>query len=115
MGTVLDEEKRTLILNEARRVLKPGGSIFLIENNVNSEFEYYRGRHLNNKTQEYNNWLLNYGFKIFQEVEINISFDNINLAQYVFQEIWKERLFELPKNKKIKNKVIVFELKIDNI
>lgn len=114
-GTILDEEKRALILKEVKRVIQLGGSIFLIENDINSEFEFYRGRHLNNKTQEYNDWLLSCGFKIFQELEINISFDNLEIAQSVFKEIWKERLYELPKDKKIKNKVIVFELKIGNI
>lgn len=112
-GTIADENKRSKILNEAKRVTKNGGSIFLVENDNPSEFEYYRGRHLNQNTQQYNNWILNNDFKILKKLETFISFDNLELAQYVFQKIWRDRLFKLPTCSKIQNNVIVFELKID--
>ncbi len=112
-GTILDERKREKILEEAKRITKSKGSIFLIENDTNSEFEFYRGRHLNSSTQDYNNWLLKRGFSVFKELEINITFDTIELINYVFKEIWREKLFESPKTNKIKNNVIIFEYKID--
>lgn len=112
-GTILDEAKREKIFNEAKRVTKPGGSIFLIENDTPSEFEYYRGRHLNTKTQDYNNWILNKGFSVLKKLETFITFDNVEVAQFVFQEIWKGRLFDIPKTHTIQNNVIIFEFKID--
>lgn len=112
-GTITDEIKREKIFNEAVRVTKPGGSIFLVENDTPSDFEYYRGRHLNTKTQDYNNWILNKGFSSFKRVETFITFPNVSLAQFVFQEIWKDRLFDIPKINKIQNNVIIFEFKID--
>lgn len=112
-GTVLDENKRNLILSEAIRVTKSGGSIFLVENDVFSEFEYYRGRHLNTKTQDYNEWILAQNFVISHKLHTFISFDTVSTAQYVFKEIWKDRLFDLPYSNKIQNNVIIFELKID--
>lgn len=112
-GTILDNEKREKIFNEAKRVTKPGGSIFLVENDTPSEFEYYRGRHLNRKTQDYNDWILNKGFNIFRKLETFITFDSIEIAQSVFQEIWKGRLFDIPQSNKIQNNIIIFEYKID--
>ncbi len=112
-GTVLDEQKRDLIFKEAQRVMKPNGSIILIENDINSEFEYYRGRHLNDKTQDYNNWLLSRGFTILKKLKIKITFDTLETAQHVFQQIWKDRLFEKPKSNHIINEIIVFQYKIN--
>lgn len=112
-GTIMDEAKRESIFKEACRVTKPGGSIFLIENDTPSEFEYYRGRHLNKKTQDYNDWIIKQGFSTFQQLETFITFDNVLLAQFVFQKIWKDRLFDVPQLKNIQNNVIIFELKID--
>lgn len=112
-GTITDEEKRLKVLKEAKRVTKSGGSIFLVENDTPSEFEYYRGRHLNKKTQDYNDWLINYGFKTFKQIETFITFESKKVATNVFEEIWKGRLFDTPKSEIIQNNVIIFELKID--
>lgn len=112
-GTILDENKRLQVLNESKRVLKRNGSIFLIENDISSEFEYLRGRHLNNKTQEYNHWLIQHGFSILNKMETLITFDNLLIAQDVFQKIWQDRLFQLPQSQIVQHKVIIFELKVN--
>lgn len=112
-GTILDESKREKLFLEAQRVTKPGGSIILVENDTPSDFEYYRGRHLNNKTQDYNNWILNHNFTIFKKLETFITFESVEIAQFVFGEIWKGRLFDIPHVSKIQNNVIIFEFKID--
>lgn len=112
-GTILDEEKRQNVLSEAQRVTKPGGSIILVENDNNSEFEYYRGRHLNTKTTDYNHWLLQRGFETFKQLEIFFTFECVQTAQAVFKQIWKDRLFDLPNSKKIQSNIIIFQMKID--
>lgn len=112
-GTILDENKREKIFEEAKRVLKKGGAIYLVENDTPSEFEYYRGRHLNTKTQDYNDWIIQRGFETFTQIETFITFKNTEEAQYVFEEIWKGRLFAKPIKNKIQNNVIIFKLKID--
>lgn len=112
-GTILNDSKREKIFSEAQRVTKPGGSILLVENDTPSEFEYYRGRHLHTKTQDYNDWILQHGFNTFKKFETFITFDSIEMTQFVFIEIWKDRLFALPQVSRIQNNVIIFELKID--
>lgn len=112
-GTILDENKREKLFEEAKRVLKKGGSIYLVENDTPSEFEYYRGRHLNTKTQDYNDWIIQRGFETFSQIETFITFKSVEEAQYVFEEIWKGRLFAKPTKNKIQNNVIIFKLKID--
>jgi ubiquinone/menaquinone biosynthesis C-methylase UbiE len=107
-GTVLDLEKRKKIFQESLRVLKPGGSILLIENDAISEFEYLRGRFSNDKTQVYNDWILQHGFQIQKKMHIWISFPNIQIAQNVFQSIWSNHLIDLPKKDKISNHVLLF-------
>lgn len=108
-GTILDLNKRLKVLSEAIRVLKPNGSIILVENDTPSEFEYYRGRHLNDKTQEYNTWLINQGFSTHSKVKTFITFDSTSIAQHVFKSIWKEKLFDIPRNNKIENNVIILK------
>lgn len=112
-GTILDESKREKVFLEAQRVTKPGGSIILVENDTPSDFEYFRGRHLNRKTQDYNDWILQHGFNVFKQVETFITFDSTEIAQFVFNEIWKGRLFDFPQSSKIQNNVIIFDFKID--
>ena len=112
-GTILDENKRLQVLTESKRVLKRNGSIFFFFFDISSEFEYLRGRHLNNKTQEYNHWLIQHGFSILNKMETLITFDNLLIAQDVFQKIWQDRLFQLPQSQIVQHKVIVFELKVN--
>jgi ubiquinone/menaquinone biosynthesis C-methylase UbiE len=111
LGTILNLEKRNLVMNEAKRVLKKDGIFLMIENDTPSEFEFYRGRHLNNKTQEYNDWILSNNFSELKKLETFITFKNTSEAQFIFAKIWQNKLFSLPKNHKIQNNVIIFQFK----
>lgn len=108
LGTI-EECKRKLVLSEAKRVLKKGGRLILIENNTNSEFEIIRGKHLNNKTEEYNTWLKNNGFKVLNTLETYIEFKSTKEAKEIFTKIWGDRLFAKPKCNKIEQGIIIFE------
>ena len=46
-------------------------------------------------------------------METLITFDNLLIAQDVFQKIWQDRLFQLPQSQIVQHKVIIFELKVN--
>ena len=63
LGTIIDLDERNKCINELKRLLKSKGTIILIENDENSEFEEIRNRTKDSRTRDYNNWILsNYTF-----------------------------------------------------
>lgn len=109
-GTITGDNKRYLAMNEAKRILKPGGLIILIENSNSGEFEFVRGRISDplERTKNYNDWLLSQGF--VKKAELNTYFDfyNAQEANQVFRKIWKERLVGVL-NSRIEHNISVFE------
>ena len=109
LGTIVSDEKRLSILNEMIRVLAPGGSIILVENDVGGYFEKLRGRDNNTKTQDYNQWLLDNGFKIKNKLTTYFKFDSTYLAQDVFKSIWGDNLHATISQNTIDQKIVFFE------
>ena len=77
-----------MCLNELIRVLKPNGKIILVENDENSEFEIIRNRHLDNRTKEYNNWILSNNFITSNKIDTYFLFKPLNEAKLCFNTIY---------------------------
>lgn len=112
LGTILEEERRLKALNEAKRVLKENGEIFLVENNIGGEFETIRGRYPNlEETKKYNDWLESQGFKPINKFETYFEFDSEKEAKENFKAIWGKETSKQIRSKRIKHKIIIYYLK----
>lgn len=111
LGTILDIERRAVCLNEMRRVCKHGGSIFLVENNVGSAFEDLRGRNpqIDNRTQDYNNWILSQGFFVEKCFHSYFEFQSIKQAREVFYSIWGNKITKPILSEFIEHDIVIFK------
>lgn len=109
LGTVTDLEERNKCLSELKRVLKPGGEIILIENEVGSEFEYLRGRDKDIRTSAYNQWIKNNGFVVEKVIETYFDFKNMDTAKKCFLEIYGEEVMKKITSEKIGHKISIFK------
>src|SRR3989339_737185 len=90
LGTIENLKKRMKIINEAKRILKPQGSFYLIENDYGGEFEDIRGR-VNDplkRTINYNNWLTKIGFQEVKQIKTYFEFQSINECKKIIGTIW---------------------------
>ncbi|MCI8544721.1 MAG: class I SAM-dependent methyltransferase [Bacilli bacterium] len=110
LGTITDEMKRKNVIDELKRVLKPNGTIYLIENDSDGEFEKLRG-HIQ-RTEEYNNWLIKQGFQIIQKLETNFHFSDLEEVRTVFGEIYGKQISNQIKAKKINHHILIFKYKL---
>ncbi len=110
IGTILDLNKREEVLKELLRVLKPGGKILLIENNIDNEFEELRGRNKDNRTKDYNNWVLSKDFRILKEFTTYFKFNTVDEAKKVFDVIYGNEVSSKIGSRNINQNIIVFEL-----
>jgi ubiquinone/menaquinone biosynthesis C-methylase UbiE len=111
LGTITDISERNKCLSELKRVLKPGGIIILIENDLNSEFEVLRNRHLDNRTLDYNNWILANGFIVDKRIDTCFMFNTLEEAVKCFDVIYGNDVSSKIKDKRIGHKVIIFKYK----
>jgi len=112
LGTVLEEEKRVRILEELNRVLRPTGSIILIENDSGGEFEEIRGRidNLENRTTAYNEWLITKAsFSVKKKINTYFKFDSPEECYNVIGTIWGEHVASKTKSDTIQHNVIIFQ------
>ena len=109
LGTITDINERSKCLSELKRVLKPGGTIILIENDLNSEFEVLRNRHLDNRTIDYNNWILNNDFLVDKRIDTCFMFNTKEDAIKCFDVIYGNEVSSKIKDKRIEHKVIIFK------
>ena len=109
-GTILDEEKRLKAINEAKRVIKLGGKIILVENSEFSEFEKIRGRTQDplKRTEKYNEWLFSQNFILKTQLDTYFKFPNEQEANTVFRQIWKDR-FLGPVSSTIQHDISIME------
>lgn len=110
LGTIIDLKKRYKVLKELLRVLKPGGKILLIENNIDNDFEEIRGRTKDNRTKDYNEWILSNNFKVLKEFTTYFKFNNTLEAKKVFDVIYGEEIASNVSSSKINHNIIIFEL-----
>ncbi len=109
VGTIESSIRQTIALNEMKRVCRQSGSIVLVENDISSEFEFLRGRgYPDTRTQDYNNFLLNQGFRIHSKIDTYFEFDSSSMAQNVFSSIWGQRLTRPITSSRVEHKVIIF-------
>ncbi|HEU0051295.1 MAG TPA: class I SAM-dependent methyltransferase [Patescibacteria group bacterium] len=115
LGTVLDESHREAILKESERILRPGGQMFLVENDIGGAFEQVRGRDPDpfERTRRYNSWLLAHGFVMEKRFETFFKFINKKEAKMIFQTIWGEEAAQRINSKKINHRIIIFSRVFD--
>lgn len=109
LGTITNLDERNKCLNELKRILKSSGSIILIENAENSEFEEIRGRTKDSRTKDYNNWILSNEFKVEKIVDSYFLFKNLNEAIKCFDVIYGSLVSSKIKSKKIQHKIIIYK------
>lgn len=111
-GTITDDKKRLSALNDAKRVVKQGGKIILVENTNSGEFEKVRGRLPEQdsqlRTKQYNDWLINQGFIEVKRFQSYFNFSDDNMANDIFRKIWKDRLVGIV-TKNITHDISIFE------
>ena len=108
LGTIIDLDERSKCLDELKRVLKPGGQIILVENDLNSEFEEIRNRDKDSRTKNYNNWILSNNFVVDKRINTYFSFNSVSEAKKCFEIIYGEEIANKIKNRKIEHKIIIF-------
>lgn len=104
LGTILDLDKRVQALNNLKQI---SNQIILVENRDGSEFEYVRGRTLDSRTKDYNNWLCAHGFKLYHNLESYFCFKTLQEAQFIFGKIWNTEV-----SSKIKSPIIQHDISI---
>jgi len=109
LGTMLDLDERERCLNELKRILKIDGSIILVENAENSEFEIIRNHHLDMRTKNYNNWIKKHGFYEEKNIDTYFNFENHQTAQECFEVIYGNEIANKIKNNKIEHKIVIFK------
>ena len=109
-GTILDIDVRNRALAEANRVLKNGGKIYLVENDIGGEFEEIRNRYPDtSKTLEYNNYLIKNGFTPILKEKTFFKFDSTFEAKEIFEIIWDFSVAEKITKPTIEQNVVIFE------
>ena len=110
LRTILEEDRRTKVFNEMRRVLKENGSIYLVENDIGGEFEEIRNRYPDiSRTKKYNNSLENNGFKCYNKYETYFKFDSTEQAQKIFSNIWGTEIGKKVSKEIIKQNIVIYK------
>lgn len=109
LGTIVDLDERERCLNELKRVLKPNGIIILIENDLGGEFEEIRNRTKDNRTLDYNNWILGNGFKVEKRIKTFFDFKSIDIARKCLNIIYGNDIVSKIKNRIVKHNIIIFK------
>ena len=109
LGTITNINERNNVLNELKRVLKNNGQILLIENAENSEFERIRGRDKDNRTKEYNDWILNNGFILDNVINTYFEFKSLVEAKKCFEIIYGNEIASRITNNKIEHKINIYK------
>lgn len=109
LGTIIDLEERNKCINELKRLLKPNGTIILIENDENSEFEEIRNRTKDSRTRDYNNWILSNCFTIDKKIDTYFDFKTYEDAKKSFEVIYGREISSKIKNNRINHKIIIFK------
>ena len=108
-GTILDSRRRANAVSEVERVLKKKGRIYLVENDVGSEFESIRGRYPDaRRTKAYALWLEKQGFVVVKKFDSYFKFNSKMQAYRVIKSIWGSKAASKAKGKMIRHKIAVY-------
>ena len=109
LGTMPSADARSAALAECRRVLRPHGTIYLIENDIGGEFEYVRGRCPDTRrTAAYNDELTVRGFEAAARFQTAFSFESYAEARRVFGSIWGEAAAARVAGRAVGQRVVIF-------
>ena len=111
LGTIIDLEERKKCIDEFRRVLKKDGRIILVENACGGEFEWIRERLNDNRTNDYNKWLLKMGFKEKKKFSSYFLFESTEVARKCFEIIYGQEKAKKINREIIGHEILIFELK----
>lgn len=109
LGTIMDIEERNNVLNELKRILKQDGQIILVENAENSEFEKVRGRDKDSRTTDYNDWILNNGFILYNTINTYFEFKSLDRAKKCFEIIYGNEIASRIVDNKIEHKINIYK------
>ena len=111
IGSIHDIDLRERIVIELKRVLKEGGSIYLVENDVGGEFKnIIEGEAGNEKTRIKQEWLEKQGFRKIQFFETFFEFKDPETARSVFKTIWGAEISAKIVSEKITHNVAIYEI-----
>lgn len=113
LGTITDINERTSALNELKRILKDNGTIILVENAENSEFETIRGRDKDTRTKDYNDWILSNGFILEETINTYFNFKSLEDAIKCFNVIYGNKVSSKIKDSKIEHKINIYKYNKD--
>lgn len=108
LGTITDLEERNKVLKELKRV---GSTIILVENATNSEFEMIRDRDKDNRTKDYNDWILSNGFVLDETIDTYFEFKSFEECQKCFEVIYGSEVASRIKDKRIEHKINIYKYK----
>lgn len=111
LGTITDIEERNNALNELKRILKHNGQIILVENAENSEFEKIRGRDKDNRTKDYNDWILANGFMLDNMINTYFEFNTLETAKKCFEIIYGNKIASRIVSNRIEHKINIYKYK----
>ena len=109
LGTITNIDERNNALNELKRILKHNGQIILVENAENSEFEEIRGRDKDNRTRDYNDWILANGFILDNMINTYFEFSTLDQAKKCFEVIYGSEIASRIVNNKIEHKINIYK------
>jgi ubiquinone/menaquinone biosynthesis C-methylase UbiE len=112
LGSIVGIRRKKKILHKLESILNDTGTIYLIENDVGSEFERIRQGVSNplRKALEHNQWLLDkMGFKVFKRIKTYFKFKNVNTARSVIWSIWGRRAADKVHCHLLFHNVIIFK------
>lgn len=109
LGTITNLDERTNAINELKRVLKHDGQIILVENAENSEFEKIRGRDKDNRTKNYNEWIITNGFMLDNIINTYFEFNTLEQAKKCFEVIYGNEIASRIVNNKIKHIINIYK------
>lgn len=109
LGTIKDLEERNKCIQELKRVLKPNGKIFLVENDLLGEFEIIREKDKTNATKIYNDYLLNCNFKEQVKLQTYFKFPGVNSAKNCFNVIYGKKISNKITNDIINHNIVIFK------
>ena len=115
LGTITDLQERKRCLVELKRLLKPNGEIILVENDENGEFEEIRNRIYDNRTRDYNRWILENGFDIDQRFDTYFDFSSLEEARKCFEVIYGKDISNKIQDKRIHHKILAFKYRKSDV
>jgi len=108
IGSIDGAKRRQDAIREAERVVRPGGCIYLVENDDCGEFQSIRGEEYQAKASAYNKWLIEQGFSIADRVKTHFEFSTVKRAKTVFELIWGKTISDKISNRRISHDILIF-------